>query len=36
MRQNTGVILPLDEHVWLKRSHDNFRMHDLPSWSRHL
>jgi len=26
------VILPLDEHDWLKWSHDNFGTHDLLSW----
>jgi len=32
MRQNTaGVIFSLDEHDWLKWSHDNFGMHDLLS-----
>jgi len=30
MRQNSArVILPLDQHDWLKWSHDNFGMHDL-------
>jgi len=33
MRQNiAGVILPLDEHDWLKWSHDNFRTHGLLCW----
>jgi len=30
MRQNSDrVILPLDEHDWLKWSHDKFGTHDL-------
>jgi len=37
MKQNSArVILPSDEHDWLKWLHDKFRMLDLLSWLWHL